>query len=296
VLYHDVPRREGPGGIMKVCVFCLLLLPLLAVGAYADIILGTASTFAVLGAAAVTNTGATTLGGDLGVYAGSSITGSGTITLTGVVHQTDADAAKAQLDATGSALLGTGYLGLEALSPTVDHSGAGVFDLSGKSLVAGVYKLDSALLNSALTLNFTGGGQDIVFQIASTLTTGSGSSVLVNNLASTDHVYWVVGSAATIGTTTSFMGSIIANTQVAMQTGATDGCGNVISLTAAVTLDSNTISTGCSIDTTTGIVTPILPSGPTTTLVVTPEPSAWLLLGSIIAVLAVQRRWARAKA
>lgn len=114
-------------------------------------------------------------------------------------------------------------------------------------------------------------------------------------------MYWEVGSAATIGTTTSFVGSIIASDQVAMQTGATDGCGNVISLTAAVTLDHNTISTGCSISAGTlgppvvgGIVTPTpIPPGTGTTLTVVPEPGAWLLLGSIIAVLAVQRRWAK---
>ena len=271
---------------MRVRVFMLLLFPLLAVSAYADI-LGTASSFAVLGFAAVTNTGPTTLGGDLGVWSGTSITGDGNITLTGTVHQTDVVAHKAQDDAT------TAYGILAGLSPTEDHSGAGVFNLSGLALGEGVYKLDSALLTSALTLKFTGGGQDIVFQIASTLTTGSGSSVLVTGADSTDHVYWDVGSAATLGTTTSFVGSIIAKDKVALQTGAIDSCGNAISLTAAVTLDTNTIATGCTFSGG-GTVTPVIPPGGTK-LTVVPEPGAWLLLGSIIAVLAVQRRWARAK-
>src|ERR1035437_9767066 len=122
---------------MKVCVFCLLLLPLLAVGAYADI-LGTASSCAGLGAAAVTNTGATTLGGDLGVYAGSSITGSGTITLTGVIHKTDAVAALAQ----GAATTAYGTLaGMTASAPAI----AG--DLTGATIGVGVWDLSAATFN-----------------------------------------------------------------------------------------------------------------------------------------------------
>ena len=271
---------------MSMWASCLLLPSLFAVGAYADI-MGTANTFAVLGAAAVTNTGATTLGGDLGVYAGSAITGKGTITLSGSVHQTDGVAHQAQIDAA------TAYTVLSGMA----SSGTLAGDLSGTTVDVGVWDLLGVPFNldtgGVLTLDFGGvDNANIVFRTASTLITGSGSSVKIINGDATDHVYWWVGSAATIGTTTSFVGSIIADAQVAMETGAIDACGNVISLTAAVTLDHNTIGTGCTISG--GTVTPIIPPGGTE-LVVTPEPGAWLLLGSIVAVLAGHRRWARAK-
>ena len=293
---------------MKVCVCCLLLLPLLAVGAYADI-LGTASSFAVLGATTVTNTGATTLGGNLGVSPGSSITGSGTITLTGSIYTPPSLADGAQADA------------LTAYNILKDLVVPAPIDLSGSDLgsfllplTPGVYKFDtSAQLTGALTLNFTGDNQKFVFQIGTTLITGSGASVSIINAGSNDNVYWQVGSSATLGTSTSFMGDIIALQSVSMDTTAKDGCGSVIALHGAVTLDTNTISNTCTVaGTTTG--TPGIPgtfggtftgtgnavptttgtilAGPTT---VVPEPGTWLLLGSIIAVLAAQRRWARAK-
>jgi len=240
---------------MRAFGVALLVFSTLAVNAYADAFLGSAGNFAVLGASAVTNTGYTTITGDLGLYPnGTSSYTPGTclgpcVTFTGssTTHLGDPTAETAQADAGASNVI-TGYGALAALPVTQDLSG----DLGGLTLTAAgagntVFKFDSSAgLTGALSLNFGGASnENIVFQIGTTLTTASASSVLIEGAGTDDNVYWVVGSSATLGTTTSFAGSIIAQASVTMNTGATDGCGSVIALTAAVTLDNNTISTGC---------------------------------------------------
>ena len=255
-----------------------------------EITLGTAGAFAVLGASTVTNTGATTLNGNLGVYPGTSITGLGTITLTGTVHATDGVASTAQADAT---------IAYNAMASALSTSNLTGQDLgSVGTLNAGVYTFtSSAQLTGHLTLDFQGlSNRDIIFQIGSTLTTASGSSVSIINLGSNDNVYWQVGSSATLGTSTSFMGDIIALASVTMTTTAKDSCGSVIALTAAVTLDTNTISNTCAIVDSSGTTIGTLGgtvTGTTTENQAVPEPGTFLLLGTGIAgLVARRRRWA----
>ena len=211
-----------------------LMLPQVAVSqSPAPVDLGSATSFAILASSTVTNTGATTVNGDLGVSPGTGLTGAPTVN--GATHLGDTIAAHAQLDLT------TAFN--DAAGRTVNAvSVAG--NLGGQTLTPGLYKSTSSLEISSgdLTLDGQGNANAVwIFQMASTLVTTSGRQVILSGSAQASHIFWQVGSSATLGTTSSFKGTIMALASISLLTGATLD-GRALAQTGAVSLDGNTVT------------------------------------------------------
>lgn len=196
-----------------------------------------ASQFAVtiLGASTVTNAGLTVVNGDVDVSPGSAITGfpPGTV-VNGSFHAGDATAAAAHATAQ------TYYNNLVALPCPAANNLTGQ-DLGGKILAPGVYCFSSsAQLTGALTLS-GGPTSSYTFQIGSTLTTASNSSVVLSGGVTNNNVNWAIGSSATLGTNTAFQGIIDAVASITLTTG-TSLIGRAWALNGAVTLDTNAVN------------------------------------------------------
>lgn len=198
--------------------------------------LGAAQSFAVLGATPnVNNTGPTIVAGDLGVSPAAAVVGFPPGTVIGTIHAADATAAGAQSANTTA----YGVLAGEACNTSFGVP----TDLAGMTLAPGVYCFASSAANTGLLqLDAMGNANAVwVFQIASTLITGSASTVTIINGGQACNVFWQVGSSATLGTTTTFVGNILALTDITLQTGASLS-GRALAQTGTVTLASNAVS------------------------------------------------------
>ncbi|MGE5421784.1 MAG: ice-binding family protein [Ignavibacteriales bacterium] len=202
--------------------------------------LGTTSGFAVLAYSTITNTGTTTIngnyGGDVGLYPGSDFPGQASVSVSGAVHLTDAVASKAQDD------LVTAYNDADGRGPVTRINS----ELGGTTLIPGVY--DSAngtfQITGTLTLDAQGDPDGVfIFKTGTTLITAADSSINLINSARFCRTFWKVGSSATLGADSHFVGHIFALTSITANSGATVQ-GQLLARTGAVTLHSNTITNG----------------------------------------------------
>ena len=196
--------------------------------------LGRAKSFAVLAKSTVTNTPTSVISGDVGVSAGTAVTGLlPADVLNGTIHNNDAAAQAAQTSLTAA------YTSLSQRACT----GAPNTPLSDGNLGPGVYCYSSEIgLTGPLILDAGGDpNAEFVFKINSALNVAGGASVSLVNGANPCNVYWLIGSSATIGTNAFFAGNILATESITSNTGATVS-GRLLASTGAVTIDSNSIN------------------------------------------------------
>jgi hypothetical protein len=224
-------KRSTLGILTVLAAFLLVSAPLSA-----QISLGTAQSFGVLGGSTITNTGASVVNGNVGVSPGSAVTGFPPgVVVGGAIHSNDAVAMQAQVDLT------TAYNDIAATPCTADLTGQ---DLGGLTLTPGVYCFStSAQLTGTLTLDSLGNPNPLfLFKIGSTLTTASGSRVnAIIPGGSCNKVFWQIGSSTTLGTATSFAGDILTLSSITLTTGASSS-GRLLARNGAVTLDTNAVN------------------------------------------------------
>lgn len=196
--------------------------------------LGTSTNFAVLAGSTITNTGSSVINGDLGLAPGSSITGFPPGIINGSQHVNDAVAIQAQTDLT------TAYNDAAGRTPVTTVP----TELGATTKTAGVYDAASGTfqITGTLTLDAQGDPNAVfVFKTASTLITAGASNINLINNAQSCNVFWQVGTSATIGTTSTFKGNLMALTSVTLTNGASVE-GRILTRNAAVTLDTNIIN------------------------------------------------------
>jgi hypothetical protein len=202
----------------------------------ATVPLASTSTFALLAGSTITNTGATTVTGDIGLSPGSSVGGFPPGVLNGTLYINDATANQAKTDLTAAYNNAAG----RTCTDIVTISG----NIGGLTLTPGLYKSTSSLALSSGNLTFDAKGNAsavFIIQIASALTVTSGRQVILAGGALASNIFWQVGSSATFGTTSVFQGTVMAMQSITFDTGATLN-GKALARTGGVTMAASTIT------------------------------------------------------
>ena len=227
-------RRTLRIGLLLLGSISSLLFASSALATPATVGLGKAAPFSVLAGSTITNVGATTMFGNLGLYPGTAVTGEPQVLGTSYVNDQVAIEAK---EALTTAFTNAKNRPSEASAGT---------DLAGHMFSPGVYSASTSLqlsANGSVILNAEGNPDAVfIFQIGTTLTTGSATTVSLTNGAQACNVFWEVGSSATLGSGTQFVGTILALESITANSAATIH-GRLLTQTAAVTLENNTLTT-----------------------------------------------------
>jgi len=228
--------------LMLILTLSLIVNPSVVRAAQPTVNLGTASSFGVLAGSTITNTGPTTIngsaGGDIGLHPGDdpemeTFPGQEQVTLTGTVHLFDAVAQQAKADLLIAYNDAAGRISDETIAA----------DLGGRTLTPGVYTSASSIgVTGVLILDAENDPNAVfIFQAGSTLTTASNSEIRLINDAQACNVFWQVGSSATLGTDSYFVGQILASESITATTGV-EVHGQLLAMNGAVTLDTNLIT------------------------------------------------------
>jgi len=226
-------------GVMVATLAAAFLVVTAALAAEPKVLLGNADPFAVLAGETITNTGATTITGSVGLDPGTATAGFGpgadnVTILDGALHVDNLTAEGAK------AALVTAYNDAAGRSVTSTIA----TELGGSTLTGGVYDSESGTFEITGTLTLDGENDPDtvwIFQMGSTLLATGTSNVVFVRGAQACNVYWQVGSSATIEPAATFSGNILALTSIALQTGATVH-GRAFARNGEVTMDANTIT------------------------------------------------------
>ena len=266
---HTAIARRGGVVLVTALVTAAALVLFGSIGnaaAVATVPLGTSANYAVLGGSTVTNTGNSTLDGSLGLWPGTSITGfpPGQVLPPGTTDTTNEAAQQAQSDLTAA------YV--DAAGRPLDATTTA--DLGNLTLAPGVYAGPSkgALgLTGTLTLDGEGDPNAVfIFQTDSELISASDSTVTLINGAQPCNVFWQVGSSATLGTNSVFVGNILALTSITVNSGVAVH-GRALARNGAVTMDNDTFTNAACNTTPTTTTTTAPPAPPVSAVAATPN-------------------------